>query len=214
MATESLLKGITFGLFMALSVGPTIFAILKYSISYGYPAGLSYIVGVSASDIMFVAIANLATSVLDNANEHQKAIGIIGSLVLIGMGLYGFFKKITPARNSSTIAPVGKSGLFKISISGFVMNTLNPGVIITWIAMSSAVLGHSFSYRGTVFITALAIVLGADVLKVLGANKIRQLLTPRNVIKLQRFAALCLLVTGLVLFIRFAFFNFTASSHV
>ncbi len=210
---EPYIKGISFGLFMALSVGPTIFAILKYSITHGYKAGLSYIFGVSISDIMYVALANLAAGFLMEAKEHQKTIGIVGALLLIGMGLYGLLKKIKPVRTSNTTAALGKGHLVKTFASGFFMNTLNPGVILTWLGMSTAVLGETLTYRSTVFITALVIVLGFDVLKVVAANKVRQLLTPRNVIYLQRFAAVCLLTVGVFIFIRFAFFNYVASGH-
>jgi threonine/homoserine/homoserine lactone efflux protein len=43
--TSALIAGLAFGLFMAISVGPTIFAILKYSISYGWKAGISFVIG-------------------------------------------------------------------------------------------------------------------------------------------------------------------------
>jgi threonine/homoserine/homoserine lactone efflux protein len=211
---NAIIQGVSYGLFIALSVGPTIFAILKYSLSYGHKAGFSYIAGVSLSDFLFVAIANLAANFLAMANEHQKIIGIGGSLLLIAMGLYGFFKKLIVQRSSNTIAEVNTGGLVKIGLSGFFMNTFNPGVIITWIAMSAFVSEESFSYKSTCFITALIIILGFDVLKVLGANRVRRLLTPRNVIYLQRISALCLLGVGIFIFIKFAFLNAIAQSHV
>ena len=57
--TSALIAGLAFGLFMAISVGPTIFAILKYSISYGWKAGMSFVIGVSLSDIIFVILFRL-----------------------------------------------------------------------------------------------------------------------------------------------------------
>jgi threonine/homoserine/homoserine lactone efflux protein len=210
---SAITQGISYGLFIALSVGPTIFAIIKYSISYGHRAGFSYIFGVSISDFLFVAMANLAANFLSLANEHQKLIGICGSLLLIGMGLYGYFKKLKIQRSTDTIVPVGAGGLAKIAISGFFMNTLNPGVIITWIAMSAFVGEENLNYKITTFTTALIIILGFDCLKVLGANRVRKLLTPRNIIILQRVSALCLLGVGLFLFIKFAFFNVPVTSH-
>jgi threonine/homoserine/homoserine lactone efflux protein len=210
---SAIVQGISYGLFIALSVGPTIFAIIKYSISYGPKAGFSYIAGVSVSDFMFVAMANLAASFLSMANSHQKLIGISGSLLLIAMGLYGFLKKLVVQRSTDTIAPIGAGGLIKIAVSGFFMNTLNPGVIITWIAMSAFVGNESLNYKITTFVTALIVILGFDCLKVLGANKVRKLLTPRNIIILQRVSALCLLGVGLFLFIKFTFFNVKITGH-
>jgi threonine/homoserine/homoserine lactone efflux protein len=207
-------KGILFGLFMAISVGPTIFAILKYSISYGYKAGISYITGVSISDILFVFMANYASSFLQKAESYTRQIGIIGALLLIVMGTYGTFKKLKVQRTTEAISPVGIGGLLKIATSGFFMNSLNPGVIITWLAMSAAVSLESDSYRFTVFAIALGVVLGSDVLKVFGANKVRSVLTPRNTIKLQRISALCLLGTGIFLLIKFLFFYTAIKAHI
>jgi threonine/homoserine/homoserine lactone efflux protein len=211
---HAITKGILFGLFMAISVGPTIFAILKYSISYGYKAGASYIIGVSISDILFVFMANYASSFLQQAEYFTKEIGIIGAIVLIVMGLYGTFKKLKVNRSIDSINPVGIGGLIKIASSGFLMNSLNPGVIITWLAMSAAVSLESDSYRFTVFAISLGIVLGSDVLKVFGANKIRSYLTPRNTIRLQRISALCLLGTGIFLLLKFLFFYTAIKAHI
>jgi threonine/homoserine/homoserine lactone efflux protein len=210
---SAIVQGISYGLFIALSVGPTIFAIIKYSISYGHRAGFSYIAGVSISDFMFVAVANLGAHFLSYANAYQRQIGIAGSILLIGMGVYGYTKKLKVQRNSETIMPVGAGGMLKIALSGFFMNTLNPGVIITWIAMSAFVGTETLNYKITCFVTALIIILGFDCLKVFGANKVRKLLTPRNIIYLQRISALCLLGVGLFLFVKFAIFNIAAKGH-
>ncbi|MFM2385829.1 MAG: hypothetical protein RL660_586 [Bacteroidota bacterium] len=188
---------------MALSVGPTIFAVLKYSMSYGYKAGMSYVLGVSISDFMFLFIANMAASVLVLANSYQKPLGILGGLLLIGMGLYGFKKKIKVSRNTSTIVPVGIGGLSKIALSGFLMNTINPGVIFTWIAMTAAVAEKTLNQRIVLFGITLAVVLGFDMIKVFMANRVRKLLTPRNVVYLSRISALCLLGVGVFLFVKF-----------
>ncbi len=203
---EALTKGITAGIFLILSVGPTIFAILKYSISYGWRAGLSYIIGVSISDTMYVLLASLAASFLAEAQEFQKIIGIVGSFVLIIMGLISLFKKIVPKRNSETIVPIGKTGLFKIFASGFLMNTFNPAVILFWMGMAAITTDVTAGNRVVMFATTLILALSGDVLKVLMANKVRKLLTPRNIIYVQRIAAGCLLLIGSFILIKNIFF--------
>ena len=44
---DAIIKGILVGLFMAISVGPTLFAVIKYSLSYTYRAGLAFVLGLS-----------------------------------------------------------------------------------------------------------------------------------------------------------------------
>lgn len=121
---SAILAGLAFGLFMAVSVGPTIFAIIKYSISYGWKAGVSFVIGVSLSDSLYVALANLASGWLSGLMSHEKMIGYIGSALFVTIGLYGFFKKIKVTRNNRDMATVKTSDYWKIFSSGFLMNTV------------------------------------------------------------------------------------------
>ena len=197
--------GCGFGLFMAVSVGPTIFAIIKYSITYGWRAGMSFVIGVSLSDSIYVLLANIASAWLSGLMNHEKTIGYLGAVLLIIFGLYGFFKKIKVTRNRNDDAKVSSRDYFKIFASGFLMNTLNPGVIITWITAVAAISTMTAAYRLVFFITCLGIILGFDFLKVLLAQRIRRRLTPRNIIYLNRISALCLVVIGIVLFLKSMF---------
>ncbi len=197
--------GCGFGLFMAVSVGPTIFAIIKYSITYGWRAGMSFVLGVSLSDSIYVLLANMASAWLSGLMSHEKTIGYLGAVLLIIFGLYGFFKKIKVTRNRNDDAKVSSRDYFKIFASGFLMNTLNPGVIITWITAVAAISTMTAAYRLVFFITCLGIILGFDFLKVLLAQRIRKRLTPRNIIYLNRISALCLVVIGIVLFLKSMF---------
>jgi threonine/homoserine/homoserine lactone efflux protein len=194
--------GCGFGLFMAVSVGPTIFAIIKYSITYGWRAGMSFVIGVSLSDSIYVLLANMASAWLSSLMSHEKTIGYLGAVLLIIFGLYGFFKKIKVTRNRNDDAKVSSRDYFKIFASGFLMNTFNPGVIITWITAVAAISTMTAAYRLVFFITCLGIILGFDFLKVLLAQRIRKRLTPRNIIYLNRISALCLVVIGIVLFLK------------
>lgn len=194
--------GCGFGLFMAVSVGPTIFAILKYSISYGWKAGMSFVLGVSLSDSIYVLLANLASGWLSGLIQHEKLIGYIGAALLIAFGLYGFFKKIKVTRNRNDDAKVSTRDYWKIFASGFLMNTFNPGVIITWITAVAAISAMTANYRLVFFASCLGIILGFDLLKVLLAQRIRKRLTPRNIVYLNRISALCLGVIGIFLFLK------------
>ena len=202
--TSALIAGLAFGLFMAISVGPTIFAILKYSISYGWKAGMSFVIGVSLSDIIFVILANQASGWLYGLLSHEKLIGYLGSTVFILIGLYGFFKKIKVTRNKQDMATVSNRDYWKIFSSGFVLNCFNPGVILTWITSVAAISNMTNSYRILFFGSCLSLILGFDFLKVFLAQSIRTSLTPRNIIYLNRISAICMFAIGLFLFIKIA----------
>ena len=83
---------------MAISVGPTLFAIIKYSLNHSYKAGLAFVLGVSASDIMYVTLANVAASWLEILAGYERPMAYGASVILIIVGLIGTFKKQKPKR--------------------------------------------------------------------------------------------------------------------
>jgi len=91
----ALIKGLVLGIFLAISVGPVIFAILKQSINNGHKAGYVFVAGISFSDILLVLICNFFTSLFNTALNHKTFIAVAGSIFLVIMGVYTlFFKKV------------------------------------------------------------------------------------------------------------------------
>lgn len=193
--------GLGFGLVMAVSVGPAIFAIIKYSISYGWRAGMSFVIGISLSDTFYVLLANFASQFLAELLNHEKTIGYVGASIFIAIGLYGFFKKIKVTRNKNDNVVVSTKDYWKIFASGFLMNTFNPGVILIWITSVAAISSMSTSYRTVFFTSCLGLILGFDFLKVFLAQIIRKKLTPRNIVYLNRISALFLVGIGIFLLV-------------
>jgi threonine/homoserine/homoserine lactone efflux protein len=207
MMIAALLKGLVLGLMLSISVGPVIFSIIKQSINNGHKGGFAFIGGVSASDITLVLVCNLFTSFFDSAMNHERIIGIAGSIFLIILGFYNiFFKKIVKADESTIALKKFKmreiAGIF---FSGYFMNTLNPGVFLFWFAASATIIEDSNStvrpldYRIIVFSTCLIFVVLSDIAKVLLAGKIRTKLTPHNIHIINRISGLILLGFGVVL---------------
>ena len=205
-----LLAGLGLGLFLSVAVGPALFAILRYSLQFGWRAGLSFVAGVSLSDILYVSLANAASGWLGSLMAHGREIGLSGAVLLMGMGAYGLFKKIRVTRNRTDDARVSSRDYWKILGSGFLMNTFNPGVVLTWITAAAAVSNFrqdapGQGYAVIFFGSCLGLVLGFDILKVFLAQAIRRRLTPRKIVYLNRISALCILVIGLFLFVRSLF---------
>lgn len=196
----AIIAGLGLGMFLSVSVGPVIFAIIKYSISNGFRAGISFALGVSASDIMFVLLGNLATSFISNLGAYTNIIGISGGILLIAMGVYGLlFKKVKITTGDEKPEMFSTRDYAKIWLGGWLMNTLNPGVIIFWLGVCVANAPTSVSHRVTMYSVCLLFVLAADILKVFVSDKIRHKLTLTNVIWLNRVAGVCMIVFGLVL---------------
>ena len=205
---EALLKGLTLGLLLSISVGPVIFSIIKQSLNNGHRGGLAFIIGVSISDIALVLVSNVFTELFTSINEHRQIIGIVGSLFLIGVGVYFLFlKKVKVDEGGKQVFKFRKRDYIKIVVSGFLMNTLNPAVFIFWLSTSTAFIIHSINERLTIFITCLIFVFTADFAKVMLAHKIRSRLTVHNIHIINRVNGIILIGFGLVLIWGLLFYN-------
>ena len=205
--SDAIIKGILVGLFMAISVGPTLFIIIKYSLHYSHKAGLAFVLGVSVSDILYVTLANVAAEWLRALAPYEKQIAIGGAIALMAIGLSGVFRKHKPKRPSAIPMDISRGDYLKIWLGGFLVNTLNPGVLITWLGAVTIIATKPAGYRFLLFGVALAIILGLDFVKVFLADKIKGLLTVRRVIYMQRFSAACIFLIGLTLLITTIFSN-------
>jgi threonine/homoserine/homoserine lactone efflux protein len=176
--------------------------IIKYSVSRGFRAGLSFAIGVSCSDTMYVVLGNFASAFIHQLDEMKKVIGISGGIVLIAIGLYGIFLKqvrISSGEDQEKKMLVTTGDHFRIWLSGFLMNTLNPGVLIFWLGVCTANGALELRDRMVLFGTTLAFMLTADVTKVFLADKIRHKLTLKTVIWLNRIASVSMIAFGAIL---------------
>ena len=197
---ESIIKGLTFGLLLSISVGPVLFSIIKQSLNNGHKGGLAFIFGVSASDITLVLVSNVFTELFNSLKVYKTQVGIAGCVFLVSLGVFFlFFKKVKVNEEGKQIFNFGKMDYAKTFLSGFLMNTLNPSVFIFWIYASTAVVGQSVNHRIIVFVTCLTWMLGTDILKVFLAGKIRNRLTPHNIHILNRINGLLLIIFGIAL---------------
>ncbi|MBX3254507.1 MAG: LysE family translocator [Chitinophagaceae bacterium] len=181
---EALWKGLVIGFFLALSVGPVIFTIIKQSIYNGHEGGFAFVSGVWISDIVLVIISNGFTELVKELLEYKKLIGYAGSFFLLGLGIfYLFFKKILPNPNGGgVVVKLGKKDYTQIFLSGFLINTLNPSVIVFWLVNATAfAVSHTLQQRVIIFTTCIIFNMVADSAKVLLAGRLGKKLTVRNI---------------------------------
>ena len=209
---ELILKGLTFGLLLSISVGPVLFSIIKQSLNNGHKGGLAFVIGVSASDVSVVLICNIFTSFFNSIKEFKTPIGIAGCVFLVSMGIYFlFFKKVKVNEEGKQVLKFRKRDYIKTFFSGYLMNTLNPAIFIFWITTSTAIINHTTQQRIIIFSTCLAWMLGTDILKVLLAGKIRNRLTPHNIHIINRINGIILIVFGIALIWGLLFYGNRAS---
>lgn len=197
----ALVKGILLGLTLAISVGPVIFSIIRQSLNNGHRGGLTFVFGVSASDITLVVLSQLFTELFRSLLDFKKEIGIGGSCLLIGLGLFNLFLKRDKGvqTNFSSQIAMRKRDYLKTFFAGYFMNTLNPAVIGFWLVIATSVVSYSFYYRVTMFATCLGFVLSTDIAKVFLAGKLRKKLTPHNIHIINKISGLILIGFGIAL---------------
>jgi threonine/homoserine/homoserine lactone efflux protein len=199
---QDILKGLALGFILVLSVGPIIFTIIKQSLTNGHKGGLSFVAGVWLSDVILVTLSNAFTSFVAELLEHKREIGIGGSIFLIAMGAYFVFLKkvkLTTSTNNE-VARFRKRDMAKIFASGFIINTLNPGVIIFWLGNATVLsLTHTFRQRIIIFSVCLIVNMAADVGKVMMAGKLGKRLTLHNLSIINKISGLILIGFGVVL---------------
>lgn len=194
---DALLKGITLGLLLAISVGPIVFTVIKQSIANGSKGGLAFIAGISLSDILLVICSNLFTNLFDVLNAHKKMLAVIASIFLILAGVYFvFFKKTKSPNVNNETNTVQSKGYVKLFIGGFIMNIFNPGIIVFWITTATTFADNTLNHRIIIFTIALLIALAADVAKVLLASKIRKRMTPKNIHLVNQINGVILIAFG------------------
>jgi threonine/homoserine/homoserine lactone efflux protein len=200
---EAILKGLALGIVLALSVGPIIFTIIKQSITHGHKGGFSFVAGVWLSDIILVVLSNVFTAWVAMLLEYKKIIGYSGSSFLIAMGIYFFFFKkvhIKSTGNLEHLEHLSVRETFRIFASGFIINTLNPGVLVFWLGNATVLaLTHTLEQRITIFAVCLLINMAADSGKVMMSGNLRKKLTVHNLSIINKISGAILVAFGIAL---------------
>lgn len=207
---ESIITGFGLGLVLAVSVGPVIFTILKQSINNGKQGGLSFVAGVWVSDIVLVVISNMFSLLVVEALYFKTTIGYVGAGFIISLGLYYlFFKKIYSGEDkNSLVIQFGKRAFTKAFVSGLLINTLNPSVLLFWLINATAfTASHSLAERAVLFSVCIGVNILADILKVSLAAQLRHKLTPKVVAIINKVSGTILVLFGLGIIYGILFLN-------
>lgn len=195
------LNGIFFGFLLTILIGPVFFSLIQTSIERGFKSGVSMALGISISDSIYIAIIYLGVSPFLVNNNFKIGLGVAGGFIMFCFGIYSIMK---PVPHHTTHRRVkGKNNAIKQIAKGFMLNGINPFVLIFWLGMIS--MGTvKFNYAPeemllffggiilTVFIT--------DVLKSYIANKLRNLITERFMKIMNRLVGIVLFIFGFRLF--------------
>lgn len=200
--TEAVIAGLLLGLALVFSVGPVIFTIIKLRINYGFVSAFYFIAGVWLSDIFWVVTANATSSLLESLTVYQIQIGTTGGLFLIGLGLYYlFFKKYHSKKELDEGVAIAGSTHARLFITGFLINTLNPGVIALWLAAATRSISSTLNEKIVTFSICIGINIAADIFKINLAGKLRNKLNDKNIAIVNKISGFMFLAFGFALIV-------------
>jgi len=195
-----LLKGILFGLLLAVMIGPVFFALIQNSITKGFRAGLFMALGVVITDILFIFLMYFSVRFFKDNNYLAIGFGIVGGLIMLITGIYSLKKK---EYNVNQKAENGRKGAFKQFVKGFVLNGINPFVLLYWLGVMTLVTVN-YQYSRSQIIVFFCAIIGTliltDFTKVALAQKLRSFFTERRLTIMNRVVGVALVIFSLRLF--------------
>lgn len=206
---EAITKGILLGIFVSFLIGPVFFGLIQTSIRQGIGRAMIYEIGTITSDTFVITLCYLGLAPIFERESYKYAIAIIGAVILFLFGLYPFIiKKKKPETNNEP--EIIKSSAFALISKSFLLNTINPSVIvfwIVWVGFGVSNFGSKSSHLWGYFISILGTMILFDFLKAFGANKIKKYLKPKTFILISKIEGVLLIIFSAVILIRTFFFS-------
>ena len=212
---EIIIGGILYGLLLSVMVGPAFFILIETSITKGVKSGLFLDLGVLLSDLVYVTVAFLFFNEVNDFMEGQNRhlLKIIGGAAFIIFGVVNLMKnkKSTFVKKKKLVNPndLKASNHIMMIVKGFTINALNPGVLFYWLTLMTLVpeapphLGLPHTYTQMIYITLILITFfSIDVLKIIGAKKLKDFLTPNWIRVINIVLGFILIVFGTLFLIQ------------
>lgn len=208
---EIVIGGIGYGLLLSIMVGPAFFILIETSITKGVKSALFLDLGVLISDLVYVTAAFLFFQEVNELMEgdNQNILKIIGGAAFIVFGITNLMKskKKNFIGKKKLVNPndLKASNHVMMIVKGFTINALNPGVLFYWLTLMTLIptapehLGLKHIYTQMIYISLILITFfSVDVLKIIGAKKLKDFLTPSWIRVINLVLGFILILFGLL----------------
>lgn len=202
---DFVIEGIITGFILSIMIGPVFFVLLETSIRKGVRSAVSFDAGVLVSDLIYIALAYYFYSEVASlkSGEHSETAKIIGGILFLSYGVYTYFKKLKTTSVDDE-GNVIQQDFFKLFLKGFILNFLNPTVIFYWFSILTIRGKESqIPFVCIILITYFSI----DILKIVGAKKLRPLVTDSRLKTLNHIIGFLFLGFGVFLLVKGLFFS-------
>lgn len=211
---ESLFQGILTGFVLSWTFGTVFFVLIQTSLEKGWKQGMKIAAGVVFSDFIFILIALGLLSFIPNLDHYQKGIGTAGGFILVGLGIYNFFKK---RKEPTPNTPVHAPGKFLYYFStGILLNVINPVNFFSWVFVSQTIFPSVTHTTGenVVFYTAvLGMIFSCETFISYAAHKLKRLFNHRMLRILDTIIGLVFLSIGIYMIYKYQLGNGIPEHH-
>ena len=195
------LQGAITGLLLTMSFGAGFFALVQTSITKGLQKGLMIALGAIISDIIFIGISIYATSIVnDELPKYSNAFRWLGLFTFLALGI----RTISKSSKIVSGTEQGNRPLYYYITKGFLLNIINPLVLLTWLGIS-LYLKSTLNYDGSeiliYFGATLVATFASQAAICIFSNKIKGYLSENFLHKMNIGIGILFIIIGIGLFI-------------
>ena len=194
-----LLEGFATGIGLSLMLGTVFFSLIRNSLKYGRKTGIYIALGVIVCDVIFITLALLSHGFAIFLKTYQTAISVGGGIVLAVMGLMMIIRSKPKVEEGKEINPKENSPLYFFA-NGFLLNVLNPVNFFSWLSISTIItvrFNYDLSDKVIFFIASLISIFIVEVLIAHFAFKLKKVVTPLVLKRINQVSGLIFLIIGL-----------------
>ena len=202
---QDVFMAIPLGILLCFLIGPVFFIVLETAATKGFRAAFVFDLGVVTADFVFIAIAVSSSYRLINSIKDEPALYIFGGLIMITYGIISFLKLKKDSKNieesdENIQLELVKKDYRSLYFKGLFLNFINVGVLGFWflIFLTFGPVMELKTPRLLVFFATVIITyLLVDIAKMALAKKLKNKLTPINILKIKKLTSLLLIVFGI-----------------
>jgi threonine/homoserine/homoserine lactone efflux protein len=210
------------GLILSLIPGPVFFVLLENSITKGIRSALAIDFGVILSDVFYILLSVLFVEQINSllSGKNKELFDILGGLIFIAFGIVNLFKQSKIHNGDQELEELSekyhlsestdpKKNFGLMIAKGFLLNFANPLVIFYWLSVVSLAKRESLDGSNFYLFLFLVIIITTficfDIIKIVTAKKIRNLVTFKLLNLLNKFIGSVFIGFGLFFIFRVIF---------
>lgn len=210
------------GLILSLIPGPVFFVLLENSITKGIRSALAIDFGVILSDVFYILLSVLFVEQINSllSGKNKELFDILGGLIFIAFGIVNLFKQSKIHNGDQELEELSekyhlsestdpKKNFGLMIAKGFLLNFANPLVIFYWLSVVSLAKRESLDGSNLYLFLFLVIIITTficfDIIKIVTAKKIRNLVTFKLLNLLNKFIGSVFIGFGLFFIFRVIF---------